>query len=44
MLFHVRMKWKKEQAVRRDWKFEANAGTFAIFVSGVLLLMLDDNM
>jgi len=42
--FHDRMKWNKEQAVWRDWKFEAKAGTFSIFVSGVLLLILDDNM
>jgi len=38
------MKWNKEQAVRRDWKFVANSGTFAVFVSGVLLLMQDENM
>jgi len=38
------MKWNKEQAARRDWKFEGKCWNFFVIFSGALHLIQDENM
>ena len=43
--FHIRMKWNKEQAVRRDWKCEGKCWNFfCYFFSSALHFIQDENM